>query len=90
MDYSLVLSYVVEIVEYCIPFSLIFGIVAKMCNFALDMVFNKKIDLQEENMSLKVVLIIGAVMLVIGLASHVLAYFMEKRYKSKMNTVSKK
>lgn len=45
MDYSLVLSYIVEIVEYCIPFSLIFGIVAKMCNFALDMVFNKKIDL---------------------------------------------
>lgn len=45
MDYSLVLEYAVEIVSYAIPFSLIFGIVAKMVNFALDMVFNRKIDL---------------------------------------------
>lgn len=45
MDYSLILSYVVEIVEHCIPFTLIFGIVAKICNFAMDMVFNKKIDI---------------------------------------------
>lgn len=45
MDYSLVLNYVVEIAEYCIPFTLIFGIVAKMLNFAFDMIFNRKIDL---------------------------------------------
>lgn len=45
MDYSLVLEYAVEIVKYAMPFSLIFGIVAKIVNFGLDMVFNKKIDL---------------------------------------------
>lgn len=45
MDYSSIISYVVEIVEVCFPFSLIFGITAKLSNFALDMIFNKKIDL---------------------------------------------
>lgn len=45
MDYSIVLEYVTEIVEYCIPFTLIFGFVAKMLNFAFDMIFNKKIEL---------------------------------------------
>lgn len=45
MDYSNILSLVVEIVEYCYPFVLIFGITAKMLNFATDMIFNKKIDI---------------------------------------------
>ena len=41
-------------------------------------------------MNLKVVLIVGAIMLVIGLLSHIVAYFMEKKYKSKMDSISKK
>lgn len=45
MDLSTVVNLVVEIVEYCIPFTLIFGITAKLTNFAMDMIFNKKIDL---------------------------------------------
>lgn len=45
MDYTSVLNLVVEIVEYCIPFTLIFGITAKMLTFALDLILNKKIDL---------------------------------------------
>lgn len=45
MDYTSVLNIVVDVIEYCLPFSLIFGITAKIINFALDMIFNKKIDL---------------------------------------------
>lgn len=45
MDYSVVLDLCVDVVQYCIPFVLIFGITAKMLNFAFDMMFNKKIDL---------------------------------------------
>lgn len=45
MEGSVILGLVVEIVEYCIPFTLIFGITAKMLNFAMDMIFNKKIEL---------------------------------------------
>ena len=45
MDYSIVLTYVVEIVQYAFPFALIFGLVGKMCNFALDMILNKRIDI---------------------------------------------
>lgn len=45
MDYSEILNLVVDIIEYCLPFSLIFGISGKMVNFALDMIFNRKINL---------------------------------------------
>lgn len=45
MDYSQVLSLAVEIVEYCIPFCLIFGFTGKILNFAFDMIFDKKISI---------------------------------------------
>lgn len=45
MDYSLIISQVAEIVSYAFPFSLIFGITAKLVNMALDMIFNRKIEM---------------------------------------------
>lgn len=45
MDWSLIISQVAELVSYAFPFSLIFGITAKLVNLALDMIFNKKIEM---------------------------------------------
>ncbi len=45
MDYSNFIGLVAELVSYCFPFALIFGITAKLCNMALDMIFNKRIDM---------------------------------------------
>ena len=45
MDYSVVIGQVAELVGYAFPFSLIFGITAKLVNMALDMIFNKKIEM---------------------------------------------
>lgn len=45
MDYSLVISQVAQLVSYAFPFSLIFGVTAKLVNMALDMIFNKKIEM---------------------------------------------
>lgn len=45
MDYTLILNVVVEIVKVCFPVALIFGLVGKMVNFALDMILNRRIDL---------------------------------------------
>lgn len=45
MDYSVIISQVAELVGYAFPFSLIFGITAKLVNMALDMIFNKKIEM---------------------------------------------
>lgn len=44
MDWSVVILQVAELVGYAFPFSLIFGVTAKLVNLALDMIFNKKID----------------------------------------------
>lgn len=45
MDYSNFIELVAQLVTYCFPFALIFGITAKLCNMALDMIFNKRIDI---------------------------------------------
>lgn len=45
MDYSVVLDVVVELLKYAYPFALIFGLVAKMTNFTLSFIFDKKIDI---------------------------------------------
>lgn len=45
MDYSVIVSQVAEIVSYAFPFSLIFGVTAKLVNMTLDMIFNKKIEI---------------------------------------------
>lgn len=45
MDYNIILLEVVEIVKFAFPVSLIFGLVGKMCNFALDMILNRKVSL---------------------------------------------
>lgn len=45
MDYSSIISAVAEIVTNCFPISLIFGLTAKLCNFAFELIFNKKISM---------------------------------------------
>ncbi len=45
MDWSLVIIQVSSLVGYAFPFSLIFGVTAKLVNMALDMIFNKKIEM---------------------------------------------
>ena len=45
MDYSAFILQIAKIVGFCFPFSLIFGLTAKLCNFAFDMIFNRKIDM---------------------------------------------
>lgn len=45
MDYSVIIGQVAEIVGYAFPFSLIFGVTAKLANMTLDMIFNRKIEM---------------------------------------------
>lgn len=45
MDWSVVINLVVELLKYSYPFALIFALVAKMVNFTMSMMFDKKIDL---------------------------------------------
>lgn len=44
-DISLVVNLVVDIVSYCLPFTLVFGFTGKILNFAFSMMFDKKIDI---------------------------------------------
>lgn len=43
MDYSVIILAVADITKVCFPIALIFGLTAKLSNFALDMIFNKRI-----------------------------------------------
>lgn len=45
MDYSLILSDVASLIGVCFPVSLIFGLSAKLVNFALDMILNRRIEM---------------------------------------------
>ena len=45
MDWSNIISLVAELVSACFPFSLIFGVTAKLCNLAYDFIFNRKIEM---------------------------------------------
>lgn len=45
MDWSVVINLAVELLKYGYPFALIFGIVAKLTNFTLSMVLDKKIEI---------------------------------------------
>lgn len=45
MDYSVVIIQVAQLISYAFPFSLIFGVTAKLVNITLDMIFNKKIEM---------------------------------------------
>lgn len=45
MDYSMIISAVAQITGVCFPISLIFGLTAKLSNFALEMIFNKRISI---------------------------------------------
>lgn len=44
-DWSVVINLVVELLKYSYPFALIFGLVAKMTNFTLSMILDKKIEI---------------------------------------------
>ena len=41
----MVISQVATLVGYAFPFSLIFGVTAKLVNLVLDMILNKKIEM---------------------------------------------
>lgn len=45
MDWSVIISQVGTLISYAFPFSLIFGVSAKLTNMVLDMIFNKKIEM---------------------------------------------
>ena len=45
MDYSVILSQLADLIKFSIPIALIFGLSAKMCNFALDMILNRRIEM---------------------------------------------
>lgn len=45
MDYSAVMSLVVDIIEFAYPIALIFGISGKLVSFSLDLVLGRKITL---------------------------------------------
>ena len=45
MDYSVILNQIASLISFCFPIELVFGLSAKMCNFALDMILNRRIDM---------------------------------------------
>ena len=45
MDYSNILSMVVELIKYAYPIALIFGLTGKLVNFSLDLILNRKVSL---------------------------------------------
>lgn len=45
MDYSVILNQIASLISFCFPIALVFGLSAKMCNFALDMILNRRIDM---------------------------------------------
>lgn len=45
MDYSVILDVLAKLITFAFPISLIFGLSAKMCNFALDMILNRRIEM---------------------------------------------
>ena len=90
MDWSVVIIQVAKLVGYAFPFSLIFGVTAKLVNMTLDMIFNKKIEMQEDKKMMNggIFSIICIVMLVVGLLSNVLAWILKRVYKNKMNSMA--
>lgn len=44
MDYSNIISLVAELIAYCFPFSLIFGITAKLYRLTMDFIFNRRVE----------------------------------------------
>lgn len=45
MDYSAIMSLVVEIIEFAYPIALIFGISGKLVSFTLDLILGRKVSL---------------------------------------------
>ena len=45
MDYSPIMSLVVEIIEFAYPIALIFGISGKLVSFTLDLILGRKVSL---------------------------------------------
>lgn len=45
IDYQIIISQIAILVGECFPVALCFGITAKLFNFAMDMILNRKISL---------------------------------------------
>lgn len=44
MDYSSFIGVVADLITFCFPFSLIFGVTAKLYRLAMDFIFNRKVE----------------------------------------------
>lgn len=44
MEYNDFILVVANLIGYCFPFSLIFGITAKLYRLAIDFIFNRKVE----------------------------------------------
>lgn len=44
MDYSSFIGVVADLITFCFPFSLIFGVSAKLYRLAMDFIFNRKVE----------------------------------------------
>lgn len=82
MDYSVILSQLADLIKFSFPIALIFGLSAKMCNFALDMILNRRIDMQGVQ---KVIKVAFFVVLALAIIINVVAFVSEKVYKKKMS-----
>lgn len=45
MDYSVLISEIASLIGTCFPIALIFGLSAKLFNFAMDMILNRRIEM---------------------------------------------
>lgn len=45
MDYSQIIVLVADLIKICFPFSLIFGVSAKLYRLAIDFMFNRKVEM---------------------------------------------
>lgn len=44
MDYGNVINLVAQLIGYCFPFSLIFGVSVKLYRLAFDFIFNRRVE----------------------------------------------
>ena len=45
MDYGVFIAEFAKLVSFCFPFSLIFGVTAKLYKLAIDFIFNRRIEI---------------------------------------------
>ena len=89
-DWSVVINLVVDLLKYSFPFALIFGLVAKMTNFTLSMILDKKIEIQQEVVMVKILMFILLGSFIFCVLVNIFAFFAEKIVKKKLEKSVKK